>query len=131
MHRDLLITDLDHARLMPVLDQHDTEAAEALDTELRRAQIVDARAVPADVVTMNSEVEYEDVRTGLRRTVRIVYPGSADASAGRISVLAPIGTALLGLRAGQSIAWRTPGGVREVRVVRVPYQPEAAGDFAL
>ena len=131
MHHDIFITDTDRERLMRVLDQHDTEAAESLDAELRRAVIVDQRAIPGDVVTMNSEVEYEDVGRGVRRTVRVVYPREADASAGRISVLAPIGTALLGLRTGQSIAWRTPGGVREVRIVAVRDQPEAAGAFSL
>ncbi|KAB2900071.1 MAG: nucleoside diphosphate kinase regulator [Kofleriaceae bacterium] len=129
MHHDILITDIDRDRLLPVIDQHDTEAAESLDAELRRAVIVDQRAIPGDVVTMNSEVEYEDVGSGTRRTVRVVFPREADASAGRVSVLAPIGTALLGLRTGQTIAWRTPGGVREIRVVEVRYQPEAAGRF--
>ncbi|HRK47488.1 MAG TPA: nucleoside diphosphate kinase regulator [Nocardioides sp.] len=131
MRRDILITDIDRDRLQAVLDHHGSETADALDTELHRAVIVEQRAIPADVVTMNSEVVYEDVVTGARRTVRVVYPRDADATAGRVSVVAPIGAALLGLRAGQSTAWQTPGGVREIRIVEVRYQPEAAGDFGL
>ena len=131
MHHDLIITNIDRDRLLPVLDQHDSEAAESLDAEIHRAVIVEQRAIPADVVTMNTEVVYEDAATGARRTVRVVYPKDADATAGRVSVLAPIGTALLGLRAGQAIAWQTPGGMREIRIVEVRYQPEAAGDFGL
>jgi regulator of nucleoside diphosphate kinase len=131
MHHDILITAIDRDRLLPVLEQHDSGAAESLDDELHRAVIVAQHAIPADVVTMNSEVVYEDVATAARRTVRVVYPKDADATAGRVSVLAPIGTALLGQRAGQTIDWRTPGGMREIRIVEVRYQPEAAGDLDL
>jgi len=130
MHDDaIIITDADLERLQPVLDQHDTPVAEMLEAELRRATIVPQREVPADVVTMNSELVYEDTATGVLRTVRIVYPKDADASAGRISVLAPIGAALLGLHVGQEIDWRVPGGIKHFRVAEIRYQPEAAGDL--
>jgi regulator of nucleoside diphosphate kinase len=68
---------------------------------------------------MNSEVVYEDCETSATRTVRVVYPKDADAVQGRISVLAPIGSALLGLRVGQSITWRVPNGTKRLRVVEV------------
>ena len=129
MRNDLIITNVDLERLMPVLDCHDTPAAESLDAELRRATIVDQREVPADVVTMNSEVEYEDCGTLAKRTVKLVYPKDADATHGRISVLAPIGSALLGLRVGQTIDWPVPNGTKRVRVVNVRYQPEASGEY--
>jgi regulator of nucleoside diphosphate kinase len=122
----LIITDKDLALLLPVLDQNDTPLSESLEGELRRASIVAHRDVPADVVTMNSEVTYEDVATGARRTIRVVFPRDADASAGRVSVLAPIAAALLGLRVGQEIDWRVPRGMTRLRVVEVGYQPEAA-----
>jgi regulator of nucleoside diphosphate kinase len=128
-HDNIIITANDLERLWPVLDQHDTPAAESLEMELRRAVIVDPHEVPADVVTMNSEVVYEDCESRARRTVRIVYPHDANASNGRVSVLAPIGSALLGLRVGQSIEWQVPTGTKRVRVVEIRYQPEAAGDF--
>jgi regulator of nucleoside diphosphate kinase len=127
----LIVTDADVERLLPVFEQHDTAASELLESELHRAVIVPQREIPPDVVTMNSEVVYEDCATRAARTVRVVYPKDADAASGRVSVLAPIGSALLGLRVGQEIEWNVPSGARRIRVVAVPYQPEAAGDFAL
>lgn len=126
----IIVSELDFARLTRLLEQHDS-AANALEGELERALLLRPSAVPGNVVTMNSEVEYEDVETQVRQTVRIVYPRDADASRGWISVLAPIGTALLGLRVGQSIRWRTPAGYRNLRVLEIRYQPEAEGHFEL
>lgn len=125
----IIITNTDLQRLLPVIDLNDTPASESLAMELQRATIVDQHAVPADVVTMNSEVVYEDCDTRVRRTVKIVYPQHADAGRGHISVLAPIGSALLGLRVGQTIEWQVPAGTKRVRVVEIRYQPEAAGDY--
>ena len=125
----IIVTDLDLDRLRAVLDHNDIPTAEALDAELHRATVVPQLEVPADVVTMNSDVVYEDESTGARRTVRVVYPRDADAGRGWVSVLAPIGSALLGLRVGQHIDWIVPAGRRRLRVVEVPYQPEAAGDL--
>jgi regulator of nucleoside diphosphate kinase len=127
----LVITDLDLQRLVPIVEQSDTLASELLDWELRRATIVEQRSVSPDVVTMNSEVVYEDFATGARRTVRLVYPKDADASRGWISVLAPIGSALLGLKVGQEIEWALPAGRKRVFVVEIRYQPESRGDFHL
>ena len=130
----ITVTDADLLRLGPVLEQHgasaNARAVAALEAELQRAKVVPQRAVPSDVVTMNSELIYEDLDTGERRTIKIVYPHDADAAAGKISVLAPIGCALLGLSVGQSISWPLPSGrTRRVRVVELTYQPEAAGDY--
>lgn len=130
VEHEIIITDSDLQRLLPVLEQHDTPASESLETELHRARVVDQRAVPADVVTMNSQVVYEDLETGVHRTVTVVFPKDADASTGKVSVLAPIGSALLGLRAGQTIEWAVPRGTKRVRVVEVRYQPEASGEYA-
>jgi len=127
--QDIIITNTDLERLLPVLDQHDTPASDSLATELHRATIVDGRAVPRDVVTMNSEVVYEDCTTLARRRVTLVYPKDADAKRGLVSVLAPIGSALLGLRVNQTIEWQVPGGTKRIRVVELAHQPEAAGDY--
>jgi regulator of nucleoside diphosphate kinase len=127
----IVITEQDFQRLLPILDQSDTAESELLDGELHRATIVEQRRVSPDVVTMNSEVVYEDFATGARRTVRIVYPKDADSSRGWISVLAPIGSALLGLNVGQQIEWQLPTGPRRVFVVEIRYQPESSGDFHL
>lgn len=127
----IVVTRLDLGRLERLIGAGESPAIERLEAELGRAEIVEPRDVPGDVVTMNSDVLYEDLASGTRRTVRLVYPADADAALGRVSVLAPIGSALLGLRVGQQIDWPTPGGLRRVRVVRVQYQPERAGDFDL
>lgn len=129
IEQDIIITDVDLDRLRPVIDQNDSPASDSLDAELRRAKVVPQHEVPADVVTMNSEVVYEDCATSARRTVQVVYPKDANASVGKISVLAPIGSALLGLRVGQSIEWPVPTGKKRVKVLEVRAQPEAAGRF--
>lgn len=102
--------------------------ARQLEDEIARADIRAPGDIPADVVTMNSDVVCVDESTGVERTLRLVYPEAADAEAQHVSVLAPVGAALLGLAVGQSIDWPMPGGrTARLRVVRVPYQPEAAG----
>ena len=126
----IIVSELDFDRLTHLIGQHGADT-QALDGELERAILVRPAEIPSNVVTMNSEVVYEDLETGVRRTVRIVYPRDADAAQGRISVLAPIGSALLGLRVGQSSLWRVPAGWRRICVVEIRYQPEAAGDFHL
>ena len=78
---------------------------------------------------MNSRVLFENETTGERREITLVYPGMTDIDNGKISILVPVGTALLGLRVGQSIEWELPSGDRQrYRIVGVPYQPEAAGE---
>ena len=102
---------------------------DALENELARAIVVPPEQIPKDVLTMNSRVVFEDETTGERREVTLVYPAHADIGAGKISILVPVGSALLGLRIGQSIDWNLPNGQRRrYRVIAVPYQPEAAGD---
>jgi regulator of nucleoside diphosphate kinase len=123
----LIITARDLARLRHVIDLHDTPTAEQLDSELQRATVVPSEEVPPTVVTMNSQVVYEDCATGDRRTVRIVFPHEADAGHGKVSVMAPIGSALIGLSVGQETEWRMPGGRKRIRVVEIRYQPEASG----
>jgi regulator of nucleoside diphosphate kinase len=98
-----------------------------LEGELARAMIVPRQDIPHDVVTMNSRVVFQNETTGERREVTLVYPHEADIGAGKISILVPVGTALLGLRAGQSIDWELPSGEKHrYRIIDVPYQPESA-----
>ena len=135
--RVVFVTSTDLERLTRLLEQQkgsprDAEMHAALEEELGRAQVVDSTAIPPDVVTMNSDVQFEDVETGERLDARLVYPPQADVDRGRVSVLAPVGSALLGLSVGQSIKWPLPrGGTRHLRVVAVTYQPEAAGSTSL
>lgn len=105
------------------------EACDALEAELLRAHIVQADEIPTDVVTMNSRVRFRDVDTGEAHEVTLVYPQEADIELGKVSVLAPVGTALLGLSVGQSIEWTLPAGRHRIQVLAVIDQPEAAGDL--
>ncbi len=97
-----------------------------LAAELKRAVVVDSRCIAADIVTMNSRVRFEDQNTGERREVTIVFPHEANASTGSLSVLAPVGTALLGLTVGQPIVWPFPDGTQHrLRVLKIISHPEA------
>ncbi len=99
--------------------------AEMLADELDRAMVAAPGAIRPDIVTMHSQVEYQDDVTGEVRRITLVYPGEEDLDAGRISVLTQIGTALIGLSEGQSIEWEGPtGGQRGLTVRRVHFQPE-------
>lgn len=133
---EIIVTRLDLERLHHLLESHatdrDHQAVEFLDAELARARVVEPSEVPANVVTMNSRFRYIDSATGEARTVTLVYPTNADPRAGRLSVLAPVGCALLGLSVGQSIEWPLPHGhVRSFGIAEILYQPEAAGDLHL
>jgi len=120
MSREHLIVTRTDLELLGVL-----RPSAALQRELDRAVVVPSEAVPADVVTMNSTVSFSDEASEVRRVATIVFPSDADASAGRVSVLSPIGTALLGLSVGQAIRWDFPDGSRRrLRVDELIHQPE-------
>lgn len=100
-----------------------------LRRELERAIVVSSALVPADVATMNSRVRYMDEKDGARRTVSLVYPSEAEVAKGKVSVLAPVGTALLGLSEGESIEWEFPDGSRRrLKLEQVLFQPERLGN---
>ena len=127
----IIITQLDLQRLERLLAglQDVTPGVEALEHELARAKVVAHNKVPAGVVTMNSRVFCRDEGSGKEYHLTLVYPQDAGPS-GTVSILAPVGSALLGLSVGQSISWQMPGG-RELnlRVLRVVRQPEAMGEY--
>ncbi len=105
---------------------------EVLEEILDLARVVNPETVPGTVVTMNSRVRYEDVETGEEGTVTIVYPADADSTQGKISVLSPVGAALIGESEGAEVALPLPHGqTRRIRIASILYQPEAQGDFAL
>lgn len=119
--------DMDH--LLALIEATPGKRFGDLEGELLRAKVLPRDRIPRDLVTMNSRVVFENETTGERREITLVYPNLADIDAGRISVLVPVGTALLGLRVGQSIDWELPNGENQrYRIVEVPYQPEAAGE---
>lgn len=100
-----------------------------LSQELGRAEVVDPHNIPADVVTMNSQALLVDLESGEEMLYTVVFPEDADPVSGKISVLAPIGTAMLGYRVGDTFEWGTPDGVRKLKVEKIVFQPEASGDY--
>jgi regulator of nucleoside diphosphate kinase len=101
----------------------------ALTEELRRAVIVAPKDVSGDVITMNSRAEMRDLESGETVAFTLVFPSEANIDEEKISVLAPIGAGMLGYRVGDEFEWNVPGGLRRMKVTKVDYQPEAAGDF--
>ena len=128
----IVISRLDLERIEALLERMPPAQAteyEALRAELDRADVVEPTAVPANLVTMNSVVTFKDEGTSDELTVSLVYPSGAGVP-GTVSILAPVGSALLGLTVGQQIDWPTPDGrQRHLRVLDIDYQPEAAGDL--
>jgi regulator of nucleoside diphosphate kinase len=140
--RPIRITEIDAKRLKNVLENNRFEGREdrgdldRLDYEIDRASIVKPTEIPADVVTMNSRVRLRDLDSGDAVVFSLVYPPSdsvhdAGSYGVTVSVLAPVGTAVLGYRAGDPIDWEMPSGVRRLKVEDVVYQPEAAGRYDL
>ena len=126
------LTELDHVRLLNLLRRdapHSTPAA--IEDVLDGCSLVPSRDVTPDVVTMGSKVLVQDRETGRRTTLTLSYPARAEPALGLVSVLSPVGSAMLGLRAGSIARWLTPAGVeRSARVLAVLFQPESSGDFA-
>ncbi|RJG12955.1 nucleoside diphosphate kinase regulator [Pseudomonas cavernicola] len=128
----ITITRLDLQRLESLLESLEDfgPGAKALEDELARAQVVGHDEVPAGVVTMNSRVCCRDEGNGKEYHLTLVYPQDAGAE-GTVSILAPVGSALLGLTVGQHIDWPTPAGkLIKLTLLAVEYQPEAAGAYS-
>jgi regulator of nucleoside diphosphate kinase len=121
MAERIYMTRTELERLRALVEQHsegrDGAAAERLGAELDRAIVADPAHLRPDVVTVGSRVTFEDARSGVRREVTVVYPSGADASAGRISVLEPIGAALIGQRQGDELEWPLPD--RRLATIRI------------
>jgi len=123
--RYIVVAEADARRLRGLLAArresapHDEAHLLELESELERALVVSRDAVPAQVVAMDSAVSVLDLASGERREYTLVYPADANAAVGRISVLAPLGTALLGYREGDELEWMMPGGLRRLRIERV------------
>jgi regulator of nucleoside diphosphate kinase len=133
---DLVISSYDKQRLMQLLRIAETTGAaredlEDLTREIARGAEVQPQEIPPDVVTMNSRVRVTDLESSATHSYTIVFPSDADYESGKISILAPLGTALLGYRIGDVVDWHMPGGTRRLRIDEIVYQPEAAGDYHL
>jgi regulator of nucleoside diphosphate kinase len=129
----ITLSSIDLDRLDQLLEQpayRNFPGIAALRGELARAEILDPKKMPHDVVTMNSTARVVDETGGQEHELTLVYPRDVDGSPGKISVLAPVGSAMLGLRVGQSIEWPMPGThVAHLRIIAISYQPEASGHF--
>lgn len=134
--RKIHITDFDMQRLQKLLEgshnwsQRDREYLEDLEAELERAVLISSRKVPPDIVTMNSQIRVRDLDTDKEMTIQLVFPSEADYEQGKISVMAPIGTALIGYGVGDVVEWKVPAGMRRLRIEEVIYQPEPAGQVS-
>lgn len=128
----ILMTEKDQLRIKHILSFQKTEEFENLEIELDRARIIPDNDVPADLVTMNSKVKFLCIEDNKEMIITIVYPQDADFTAGKVSVLASLGSALIGLRVGQEIRWRFPDGkTKTLKILEVLYQPEANEDWHL
>ena len=133
--RKIIITEIDHERLEGLLSSefakaiHPSDYLYDLGSELDRAVIVRPEDVPRNVVTMNSTVTLRDLVTKEKETYTLVFPNSADIVNNQLSVLAPVGTAILGQRVGDVLRWRVPKGWRRLKIEQVLYQPEREGVF--
>lgn len=129
----IIINELDAERIDRLLEKAEFASlpvADALNEELDRAQMCIPESMPHDVVTMNSQVKFRNLTTGEELTRTLVYPAQMTDSSEQLSVLAPVGAALLGLRTGDTIHWELPGGTStHLEVLALLYQPEAAGDY--
>lgn len=129
------LTELDHVRLKSLLQRHrhggaSPAVADDIDDLLDEARIVPSTQVAPDVVTMYSQVVVADPATQRRSTVTVCYPPDARPEQGIVSALSPVGRSLLGRRIGELACWFTPAGEqRTARIVAIPFQPEAHGDY--
>ena len=135
---NIYITKPDQERLTRLIEftrERDDDAnrkyLDSLEEELAKADVVQQQDIPPDVITMRSTVRLKDLDTGQEMIYGLVFPTEANYDDGKISVLAPIGTAMLGYRLGDVIEWKVPSGLRRLKVEKVLYQPESKGDYHL
>jgi regulator of nucleoside diphosphate kinase len=135
---NIYITKPDHERLTKLIQiarEREGDAnrkyLDSLEEELERAEVVQQKDIPPDVITMRSTVRLKDLDSSEEMTYQLTFPTEANFDEGKISVLAPIGTAMIGYRHRDVIEWEVPSGVRRLRVEDVLYQPESKGEYHL
>lgn len=133
--RNIHITEFDLMRLRSLIiearysNYRGTPYLDSLAKELNEAIVVPSKEVPPDVITMNSRVRLRDLDADEEMVYTLVFPEDANISQGKVSVLAPIGTAMLGYRVGEIFEWQVPEGIRKIKIEEMLYQPEASGDY--
>ncbi|WP_042339588.1 nucleoside diphosphate kinase regulator [Desulfosporosinus youngiae] len=138
MSRKIHITSVDRDRLLKLIGKErefnsviSKQYLKNLEEELTNAQILTSEEIPKDVITMNSKILLRDMDANEEMVYTLVYPAEANLAEDKISVLAPVGTAILGYREGDIIEWKVPDGIINLKVEKILYQPEAAGDYHL
>ena len=135
--KPIYITELDMKRLEELVEftsktnNRKKEYLRELEEELDRAKVVPSKKISKNVITMNSKVRIKDLDSGKEMIYSLVFPHSANISQNRISILAPIGTSLIGYKVGDIFEWQVPERVRKLKVEEILHQPEASGDFDL
>ncbi|NLT68708.1 MAG: nucleoside diphosphate kinase regulator [Acidobacteria bacterium] len=133
--RTLHITEYDMQRLRKIIgdvrnwDRRDREYLDYLEKELDDAVLVPSDQMPVDFVTLNTRMRVRDLDSNDEESIQLVFPSDANFREGKISILTPVGTALIGYRAGDTVEWRIPSGTRRLRIEEIIYQPEAEGLF--
>ncbi|MDD5483848.1 MAG: nucleoside diphosphate kinase regulator [Kiritimatiellae bacterium] len=131
--KHIYITQNDYDRLLVMLSERekaenkDSPYLQSLRQEIARAIIVPSDKIPRHVITMHSQVSLRDMDSREDMVYTLTFPDEADAAGNKISILAPIGTALIGYSVGDTIEWKVPTGLRRLKVMKIIYQPEAAG----
>ena len=129
----LILNKRDCVRLRQVINdshyQGNNQYIKNLEAELSDAMLLEPEKIPPDVITMNTKVSFIETYDAEEFVYTIVYPEDADIEEGKISILAPIGTALLGYRVGDEITWKVPAGIKKFRIEKIIYQPESNGDY--
>lgn len=128
---NIYITKNDHKKLIKLINEKlpDNDSARSLLSELKRAEIVEPEKIPANIITMNSLVNFIDVDSGTELEYWLVFPEDADIAQRKISVISPVGCALLGYRVGDIINLKTPSGEKKIKVEKILHQPEAEGNY--
>lgn len=132
--RNIYINRYDLERLRALVDASGGPSApylEKLQKELEQATVVEPREVPGDVVTMNSIVRVRNVNTGEEHSLMLVFPGKEGVNGKAVSILSPMGIALIGCREGDILSWDLPGGPVKIQIEEIIYQPERLGNFVL
>ena len=132
---EIVLSSLDSERLYSLIDslpKNSVPGIEELEEELGRAKVVQPEEIPASIVTMTSAVRFFVESTKKEFELTLVYPKNVDSNGKTISILAPVGSALLGLSIGDQIEWPRPGGgFLKVKIKEITYQPERAGNYQL
>lgn len=139
MEKHIFITALDRHRILDCLsilsefpDKRDLPYIQYLEKEVLRAQVVlDSAEMPADVITMRSSARLRDMTSGALLDCTLVYPSERDPEKGLISILAPLGAAMIGYKAGDSFEADLPKGRTQFLIEAITYQPESAGETYL